>query len=301
MLWSALAILFGFSFFLDFFQFSTSGGPENDENAQLKIMSYNVRVFDYYNFSENKKTRNAIFKQLETEDPDIVCFQEFYHTDRAGHFTTRDSLTKFLRTDQLHEKYTHHMRGKQYFGVVTLSAWPIVNRGSIPFENDPNNFCIYSDLKVNEDTIRVYNAHLSSIRFGHDDYAFVNELSSGQAEDLSGRGRRIAQRLKRAFEKRAEQADLIVSHVKDSPHPVVVCGDFNDTPVSYCYHQFEQILNDAFTNCGSGIGATYTGDFPSFRIDYIFHSEEINSYDFEILPEELSDHHAVRCMIECTE
>ena len=293
-----LVILLGFNHHTDYFQINLSGSADHEDKAQVKILSYNVRLFDYYNFKGNKETRNQIFDVLEREDADIICFQEFYHTDREGHFTTRDSLLQFLRPKNVHEKYTHHMRGQQYFGVVTLSAWPVVNRGSIPFENDPNNFCIYTDLKINEDTIRVYNAHLASIRFDHHDYAFVNDLRQGQGSDVSTRSRRIASRLRLAFWKRATQTRLILDHVTTSPFPVVVCGDFNDTPVSYCYRQFASKLEDAFTESGNGIGATYIGDFPSFRIDYIFHDDALHSYDFKVLPEELSDHHGITCTLE---
>jgi endonuclease/exonuclease/phosphatase family metal-dependent hydrolase len=76
-----------------------------------------------------------------------------------------------------------------------------------------------------------------------------------------------------------------------------VCGDFNDTPLSYTYQQFNSTLTDAFRNCGRGIGPTYVGRIPAGRIDYIFHSEDLNSTQFKIQEKSLSDHLAVSCKI----
>jgi len=295
---SSLSFLIGLAFFFDFFQISLFDGAEDENNTQIKVMSYNVRLFDFYNFTENKNTRNEIIAELQEVDPDIMCFQEFYHTDQVGRFTTRDTIVPLLRTKNVHEHYTHEMRGKQYFGVVTMSSYPMINKGNIPFENDPNNFCIFSDLKIGNDTLRVYNTHLASIRFGHDDYSFVDQISQGNGGNLKSGSRQIAARLKRAFVKRAHQVHKIMEHVKASPYPVLLCGDFNDTPISYCYAQFDDVLTDAFTKSGNGTGATYIGKFPSFRIDYIFHDPKLNSYDFEVREAKLSDHHAIQCTLE---
>ena len=88
-----------------------------------------------------------------------------------------------------------------------------------------------------------------------------------------------------------------MEHVETSPYPVIVCGDFNDTPLSYTYNQFNKSLIDAFRNCSSGIGPTYIGRVPAGRIDYIFHSKSLNSMDFKIQEGEYSDHRAVSCRI----
>jgi endonuclease/exonuclease/phosphatase family metal-dependent hydrolase len=99
------------------------------------------------------------------------------------------------------------------------------------------------------------------------------------------------------FPKRAYQAQRVMEHVETSPYPVIVCGDFNDTPLSYTYNQFNKSLIDAFRNCSSGIGPTYIGRVPAGRIDYIFHSKSLNSMEFKIQEGEYSDHRAVSCRI----
>ena len=83
--------------------------------------------------------------------------------------------------------------------------------------------------------------------------------------------RAIGSRLKSAFVLRAEQAQIIANYIKDSPYPVIVMGDFNDTPQSYAYRKIRKGIHDAFRLAGGGFGNTYSGDLPSFRIDFIMH------------------------------
>ena len=91
--------------------------------------------------------------------------------------------------------------------------------------------------------------------------------------------RAIGSRLKTAFTMRAEQAQIIANYIKDSPHPVIVMGDFNDTPQSYAYRKIKKGLNDSFRKSGRGFGNTYAGELPSFRIDYIMYGPPLLSSD----------------------
>lgn len=290
MLFSGIAIVLSFTAVSNFFQFNSS---HHDENS-IKVMSYNVRLFDLYNWSENIDSRNKIFDQLGGQNADIFCFQEFYYTEQKGRFETRDTLITFLNAKNYREAYTHKMRGGQYFGIATFTRYAIVASGNIEFENDDNNICLYTDVLIEKDTVRIYNLHIASIRFSYDDYTFVENLDSkSQSEELEKGARTIYHRLSNAFEKRSEQTKVIVDHVKNSPYPVILCGDFNDSPNSYCYREFSSVLKDSFKEAGKGIGKTYIGAFPSFRIDYIFHSKEFKANNYITLPEKYSDHHAI--------
>ena len=179
--------------------------------------------------------------------------------------------------------------------MATFSKFPIISKGEIPFDNDPNNFCIYSDLVKGEDTIRVFNAHIGSIRLQDDDYRFFDESIGDDQYRNNEVGQRILMRLKVAYEKRAIQAEKVANALQDSPYPVVLCGDLNDTPVSYCYRQFNSILKDAFVQSGNGIGKTYIGVVPSNRIDYIFYSDDFKSAHFETHALDCSYHRPITC------
>ena len=290
MVLSVIPVILGGGFLTDFFQLNLSQ-PESIGENELKVLTYNVKLFGVYDNEKSTETRDSIFALLQRENADVICFQEFFHANNKRFFSTRDTLTRILNTKFLHERYTHALHGQKYFGVAMLSRYPIVSRGYIPFENDANNFCIYADIKKGDDTIRVYNAHLQSIRFKPEDYAFVDENKNN--EEIKSGSKRIARRLKIAFQKRQEQVDRVAASIEACKYKVILCGDFNDPPVSYTYHRFTEKMEDSFIDAGSGIGNTYIGVFPSFRIDYIMHSKGMKAIEYTTHPEDFSDHHAI--------
>lgn len=298
-LYSLVAILLGWNMLSLFFQINLNTGPINEGKDSLKVLSYNVRLFDLYDWTGNKKTRNMIFEFLEKENADIICFQEFfYHTDRS-YFNTRDSIVAFLKAKNYNELYTHNIHDKHFFGLATFTSLPIVGRDSVLFGNDPNNACVITDIVKHEDTIRVFNVHLSSIRFQKSDYEILGDNESAQQyRRHPPKEQKVIERLKSAFHKRTEQVAAVKAVVNKSPYPTLICGDFNDTPFSYAYGEMVEGMVDAFCKSGNGIGGTYIGSLPSFRIDYILHSTDIHSYDFTTHDVELSDHKPISCKIQ---
>lgn len=279
---------------INFFENNQSVSGKND----IKVMSYNVRLFDLYNWSHNMETRNEIFNFLKHENADIICLQEFYHEEN-GKFVSVNQLKKLLHLPYAHTAYSNSLKGIYHFGIATFSRYPIVSHGEIRFgkKNNSNN-CIYTDVLINSDTVRVFNAHLESIRFKKEDYRFIENIESiNDKNDIKG-GKTIIRRLKNAFEKRAIEADLLASYISKSPHPVIFCGDFNDTPASYTYQVISENLHDSFKYGSPGYGATYNGPFPAFRIDYILYSDELIARNQIVHPPKLSDHFPVTCLIQ---
>lgn len=286
------------------------GWPLNGRELQLrsehiteprntyKFMSWNTKLFDLYNWSKNNETRNRMLELLHFEQPDILCLQEFFNEDR-GNFRNLDSVKRLLKMPYVHVEYTYTRRKDDHWGVATFSRFPVINQGRIVFNNRSNNICIYSDLLIRRDTVRVYNMHLQSIHFGYDDYEFIEKVKAGEdAGDEVAASRNILRRFKRAYTKRAGQADAIAEHIANCPHPVIVCGDFNDTPVSYTYETISHNLKDAFMVSGSGFGKTYENRSPFPRIDYILHSQVLSSFGFRTLrTQNMSDHYPVVCRL----
>ncbi|CAN5353907.1 endonuclease/exonuclease/phosphatase family protein [soil metagenome] len=262
------------------------------------LISYNVKLFDLYNWTGNKKTRGKIFTMLKNNYPDLLNLQEFFNQD-SGTFRNLDSLKKLLHLPYSHVEYTITLHKDDHWGVVTLSKFPIINQGKIVFNNRNNNICIYTDMLINSDTVRVYNMHLQSVSFGYADYKFLDKVASGEEADSElESSKNILRRMKRASEKRAGQAESIAEHIADCPYPVIVTGDFNDTPISYAYQTISSGLNDAFIECGNGWGKTYVNPLPFPRIDNILHSPQFHVYSFETIREEnLSDHYPIKCRI----
>jgi endonuclease/exonuclease/phosphatase family metal-dependent hydrolase len=294
--YSLLVILFGWSNIHHYVQYSSDKKPYNPFRT-LKVMSYNVKVFDLYNWSHNVETRAKMFNLIKTESPDIMCFQEFFSRD-SSKFDNIDSILHFPKGKYVHVEYTTNARMHQHFGIATFSIYPIINSGKIDFGYHSNNVCIYTDIKKDADTFRIYNMHLQSIAFSPNDYKYMEELEKNVENEDVTQSKNILRRLKLAFIKRAKQADLISASIAASPYPVIVCGDFNDTPGSYTYHIISKSLKDAFVESGNGLGRSYIGTFPSFRIDYILHSKNMKAFNFQTIREELSDHFPVTCYLE---
>jgi endonuclease/exonuclease/phosphatase family metal-dependent hydrolase len=123
--------------------------------------------------------------------------------------------------------------------------------------------------------------------------SFLDELTdSGESETL-GEIKSISASLRKGFITRSIQAKLVKKNIDSSPYPVLVTGDFNDTPVSYSYRRIRRGLNDSFVTSGYGAGFTYKGNYPANRIDYILYDNELESRSFNILKVKYSDHYPV--------
>jgi len=294
----ALGVLILLGGNLHFRTFTIGTGDNPNGATEVKIMSYNVHLFDLYNSDpeEARKNKDRIINYIVKKNPDIVCFQEFYHQDKPSDFVTKDTLIQLLETKDYHERYSHKRIGRKNFGVSIFSKFEIIEKGDIilPDDKPTYNYCIYADIVTPDDTIRVYNIHLKSIQLKKDDHAVFED---GTKQEESSGLFSVIDKVKKAYPIRAKQTDKLIEHINNSPHPVVVCGDFNSTPLSYSYNQFNSILTDSFRNSSFGIGKTYAGKIPAGRIDYIFHSPEIGSRNFEIQDENLSDHYAINCSL----
>ncbi len=280
-------------------QYQVSFGKQDlAPDAAFKLMTWNVKLFDLYNWSGNKATRSKMFEVIQSENPSVLCLQEFYSED-TGPFRNLDTLQSLMSYKYTSEAYTITLRKTDHWGVATFSRYPIVNEGKIVFNNRSNNICLYSDISINGDTIRVYNMHLQSINFGYADIAFVRSmLSEEEAEDEVENSKSLLRRMKRAYTRRAEQANAIAAHIVSCRYPIIICGDFNDTPVSYTYRVLAKGMCDAFRESGSGFGKTFENPLPIPRIDYILHSETLSSWEFKTIETTgMSDHYPVTCKI----
>ncbi|HTF05125.1 MAG TPA: endonuclease/exonuclease/phosphatase family protein [Bacteroidia bacterium] len=280
-------------------QYQVSFGTQDPAPAgSIKLMSWNVKLFDLYNWSGNKETRSKMFGVISAEAPDILCLQEFF-TEDTGTFRNLDTIRSLMHLPYANAAYTITLRKTDHWGVATFSKYPIVDEGKIVFNNRSNNICLYSDIVKGKDTIRVYNMHLQSINFGYADIRFVETmLSEEDAENEIENSKNILRRMKRAYTRRAGQANAIVEHMQQCKYPMIICGDFNDTPVSYTYNILSSGMKDAFRESGSGFGKTFVNPLPIPRIDYILHSETMSSWEFRtIRTDGMSDHYPIVCKI----
>ena len=260
----------------------------------FKLLSYNVRLFDKYNWTNDKNTANKIVDFIELENADLICLQEVPGGKING-MSYSKLLKPVLKGKNMHfASHGNSKTGKA--GILTISKYPIIKKGEISFETS-SNISIWTDIKINQDIIRVYNLHLQSIHLDPSNYKLLDTLDfSHKNRNLKEVGD-ILDHLKDAYKQRAKQSEQIAEHISKSPYIVIFCGDFNDQPVSYSYHNISANLCDAFIESGRGISNTYNGKFPSFRIDYILHSKEIRSTKYNVSYVKLSDHYPVSCKL----
>lgn len=280
--------------------FQFKGRNINDESTlqkPLRVMSYNTRMFDYYNHSGIKGAPDEIFNFILQQNPDVVCFQEYFTSLKKNEYTPTQIIARFRQYGYRHVEYLKPRTGNTGYGLATFSKYPITNSGAIRFEKS-NNQAIYSDVDVNGTKVRVFNNHLESIGFKDGDLSVLDTLGFRMNEYQRRGLRNISQKLTRAFAMRSNQAEALARHITNSPYPVIVCGDFNDTPVSYVYRTMRGSMKDAFREAGVGFGGTYNGRLPSFRIDYIFYSPQFQAYNFKRFPIKYSDHFPIMVTID---
>ena len=297
---SFIAILIGINHLNDFIPLrlarETTIESDGKSPTHIKLLSYNVRLFNIYKWLSGPGTNQDILNFIRSERPDIICLQEFYSSNRKDY--QLEKIIKIFSETPCHFIHYSFKTGKNSgYGIATFSRYPIVNQGTISFPKTPNE-TIYTDIVISQDTIRIYNTHLQSVQLQRRNYDFLDTLKLKYDDEQLKEIKDISSRLKTAYIKRSAQVNAISSHVKSSAFPVIVCGDFNDTPVSYSYRIMRKGLKDAFISSGEGTGSTYRGIFPYFRIDYIFHDKHFKPLLFEKVESHLSDHYPILCTFE---
>lgn len=278
-----LALVVGWKFYAVTFQWNERyRDPEG-----ITLLSFNTM---YFNQSWGNSTGEIVANSIEwakNNPADIKCFQEFQQD-----FTTASRNT--LKIIGQEGKYYHsfHSFGenrKKSQGLAIFSKFPIINEG-IAFDNGDHNGSIFVDLKIHKDTIRVYNTHLESM-----------SIAASQLSDPKGIKRHYRQtikKLKSGIVMRSEQVKLLKDHIENSPHPVILVGDFNDIPYSYTYFSLKSILKNAFEEAGRGFGFTYNKVLFFLRIDHIFIDEVFQVKNFKTHREvDYSDHYPISTVI----
>lgn len=265
-----------------------SANPSEQENT-IAVASFNVRLFDIYKWVHPElDTSAALFRQqINNLDADIMCFQEYASDHRKTRHMDANEILKAGNFNNYAEELTVQTKNID-FGLAIYTKGKIVNKGLV--NDEKKLYSLFADIALNGDTVRIYNTHLQSIRFQQDEYSlFDGKALSNKSffERVGG----VLSKIKQAYPERIKQTSELIEHAENSPHPVMICGDFNEPPSSYTYTIFNRTYQDAFRSKGSGTGRTYAGKIPAGRIDYIFADERLNILSFNILNDrQISDH-----------
>jgi len=249
-------------------------GSETDEKgvADFSLMSYNVRMFNAYEWSPRKDLPEKITGFIKEQNPDILCVQEHY-----------------IGAAELADVYPYEyvkLKGKNAeFGSAIFSKYPIINQASLDFPQNGNNNAIYTDIVIDKkDTVRVFNVHFQSLNIKPG----INDL---QKED----SRKLLGRIGHGFSLQQEQAEMLLEEVNKSPYKTIIAGDFNNTSFSYIYDLIEQDgrFNDAFLEAGSGFGKSFKLNYFPLRIDFLLIQNNMEITEFKKFEVDYSDHYPV--------
>ncbi|MFT6807489.1 MAG: endonuclease/exonuclease/phosphatase family metal-dependent hydrolase [Saprospiraceae bacterium] len=255
-------------------------------DTDINVLTFNammgVKLVDERNlFGED---RQALFNELMNRDPkpDIICVQEV------------NPIVQEALSEAFDYPYFHQLDKR---GTVIISRYPIIEKGLVDFGPKLNS-CLWADINVNDQIVRVYSAHFESNRLNQSSYDFLAKEGGYESKEAIRGINDLLRKYPKYATARANQAEQVKKHIKASPYPVILCGDFNDPPMSYTYHTFKEELDDTFMKNGRGWGTTWIGGIPLLRIDYILSSPELNNTSFSCLKSNLSDHYPVKASFD---
>ncbi|PTX43642.1 endonuclease/exonuclease/phosphatase family metal-dependent hydrolase [Christiangramia gaetbulicola] len=268
---SLIVLLLGYKYVAGFVRIPV-GDDEIEKVSDLSLMSYNVRMFNAYEWTSRKDIPEKITGFIKENDPDILCVQEHY-----------------IGAAELANIYPYEyvkLKGKNAeFGSAIFSKFPIINQASLDFPHDGNNNAIYTDVVVNKtDTVRIFNVHFQSLNIKPG----IDDLQKEDSKKLLGR-------IGYGFSLQQEQAEMLMEELKRSPYKTIIAGDFNNTSFSYIYNLIKQDdrYKDAFLEAGSGFGKSFKLNYFPLRIDFLLVEKGMSINEFRKFEIDFSDHYPV--------
>ena len=259
---SLFVLLIGYNQVLSFFKLSDN--IERVSPDTISVMSYNVRLFNLYNWIDSD-VENDMISFIDSQEPDVINMQEYRSSEKFS-------------LDNYQYQHSSLSDGKTSYGLAIFSKLQIVNQGIIKSDN-MSTIAIFIDVKKYSDTLRFYNIHLQSFKL-ESELEILDEQNSDKILNI----------FDNTFKIQENQSNIISKHIENSPYKVVVSGDFNNTAYSYVYKLLKGDLVDSFDSAGSGFGSTYNFKYFPMRIDFILMDKTFRINDFKTFSQNLSDH-----------
>ncbi len=252
----------------------------------FEVTTFNVRRLDEFNWLDGDQTREDLATWLAEQSDGIWCFQEF---PKRGKATLRSAGFSWLRPRR--RLFTWPREA----GPALASSYPVKDWTTYMFEDEGagKGRVLQADVETPVGLVRVFNVHLQSLQFDHADYDAVEEGPSREE------GARLWGLITDASKARALQAQELVRRMEESPYPVIVAGDFNDTPMSYAMHALRgSRAEDTFVAASWGPGGTHLGAIPGLRIDGILADTTLQCTSHKTHGVVLSDHRPVTAVLQ---
>lgn len=270
------------------------------KSGEIRVMSWNVELFNILHYKDDPDKKQRIIDLINKYDPDIACFQEMVAGDNKKAINYFPDILRSLKfTDYFYsygvkndfDKYHH-------FGIIIFSKFPIVRKQTLVNKPDSYNSTFqFVDVVRDEDTFRIFNVHLQSLKFSQENLNYLDKGTVPSEGNLA-ESKNIIYKIKLGVLKRASQANFIKDEMNHSPYPVIICGDFNDVPVSYSYEKIGKGMKNAFVEKGSGISRTFSSISPTLRIDNIFTDQNFKIVDYTRIKKSYSDHFPIIADLE---
>ena len=255
-------------------QFRRSYGNETYPRSAIKVMSYNLRCF-FPDVWEPDYTYDSVASFVLRTSPDLICFQEYmFGSTEAQH-----------RFDSLLGGYRKTVLDDVDSPIAIYSRFRIVGSERVAYldaDSVPQGKAHWADIVVDSDTVRVFNVHLNSTSIKSDDADYIVHYQYVSDTARSSKLWDIIRRLNTNTVNRSYHVDALAEAMQSTRHARILCGDFNDTPMSYAYSTLSRGMKDAFRECGRGYSHTYRGFFDLMRIDYALFDEQrfdVKSYE----------------------
>ncbi len=266
------------SYVLDYFPLSGSASPK-EQDGVLRVLTWNVRNYQQCGYQDSLVDR---FREWNS---DIMCIQE----GTCG--ANAQQMNKAI------ESLGYYVA--EYEGRRVYSRWPILQSYSLEMPTDFSNGAMVAYIQMPTDTLVLVNCHLESNRIDTKDRTDgMAAITSGESRRLLGQTRQMWGKLAEVSRIRGKQIDALCVLLDSlgSNHPILLCGDFNDTPISYAYQQIDKRLENAYRECGRGMGVSYNERYFLVRIDHLFHSRYWETLSARILPGNPDSDHNPLCV-----
>ncbi len=278
--WSPMSSYFGLNF--------------SAADGDIKVCSYNVHNFAGRD-AKLSWENNELAEWLIDLDADIICLQECNPSALSAKVKAKlNKAYPYNRFDKKKDAGT-------YLGIY--SKFDIMKMDSIPYDSK-SNFSLAYTIQTKDETILVLNNHLESNMLTAEDRTNWKSIVKGDVatEDIKDESKDIIAKLKAAAKLRAPQAKAVAEYIELHPDlPIIVCGDFNDTPISYAHNKIAKGLTDAFKSAGQGLGFTYSNDAMKVRIHHIITTKHYKPMRCKAEKVHYSDHYPIVCTISKSE
>lgn len=271
--YNLIILIIGSPIILRDIQFNKS---EGESDGEIRMMLFNTRVQQIYN---EGNTSEEIYTYTKDNDFDLVVLVEWFN--KKGYIDENAyPYQQFVRLQTARNKYD--------YGLMLASKHKILHWERIEYGHVSDNMTAFFDLEIGEEVVRVIATHLQSNSLGAGDYHKFLDFNFD--DESTTHAKTVVSQMRKSMARRAIQTTKILEVIEESPYPVIIMGDFNDTPQSFAYQQLRQGRKDAFIERGYGFGASYLEPFPVLRIDYILYDPDFECTAYKSNTEIESDH-----------